>query len=107
MSNLIRGKFQSFTNNGKTKINCLVSIVFLVATVWFNFNIGRNHKNSNFINTLTNHQKLGYEKIVNERFNLAMQGYGLGFLLSFIIYKKIFFYFFIIIILSNNYLFII
>jgi hypothetical protein len=26
MSNLIRGKFQSFTNNGKTKINCLVSI---------------------------------------------------------------------------------
>ncbi len=26
MSNLIKGKFQSFTNNGKTKINCLVSI---------------------------------------------------------------------------------
>ena len=24
--NLIRGKFQSFQNNGKTKINCLVSL---------------------------------------------------------------------------------
>lgn len=67
------------------KINCLVSIVFLVATVWFNFNIGRSHKNSEFINTLTSHQKLGYEKIVNERFTLAMQGYALGFLLSFMI----------------------
>ena len=29
MSNLIKGKFQSFTNNGKTKINCLVSITEL------------------------------------------------------------------------------
>ena len=26
MSNLIKGKFQSFTNNGKTKVNCLVSM---------------------------------------------------------------------------------
>tara|TARA_B100000524_G_scaffold336234_1_gene226004 strand:+ start:1530 stop:1898 length:369 start_codon:yes stop_codon:yes gene_type:complete len=35
--------------------------------------------------TLTNCQKQAYEKIINTRFTLAMQGYALGFLLSFAI----------------------
>lgn len=64
------------------KINCLVSIVFLVCMIWFNINTSKSYKKNKFINTLTSYQKQEYEKIINNRFTLAMQGYVLGFLLS-------------------------
>tara|TARA_Y100000992_G_scaffold110643_1_gene72056 strand:- start:1264 stop:1737 length:474 start_codon:yes stop_codon:yes gene_type:complete len=67
------------------QFNCGITIIFLIATFWFNIRVGKTSLNQNFILTLTSQQKKKYNLIIQNRFNLAMQGYGLGFTLSFLL----------------------
>lgn len=66
------------------KITCSVSIIFIVATIWFNFIIS-DKSNDKMINLLSKKQQEIYSKIKKERLELAINGYGYGLLFSVII----------------------
>jgi len=62
--------------------SCLISIVFLVAMVYFYSATGSSHIAKNYEETLTSEQRSHYKDIVSQRTRLAYEGYGLGFIIS-------------------------
>ena len=61
---------------------CFVATMFIIANLLFTFLMDKHGLVKNYQESLDETQKKMYEKIVNERKNLAMQGYGLGLGLS-------------------------
>lgn len=75
-------------------ISCSISAVFIIGMMYFYYSTGFSKVMKNYKNTLSENAKNKYEEISKERRNISIQGYFLGFLLSFIIiilyyYKKI------------------
>ena len=62
--------------------NCAISIIFVISAIWFQVQVGKDEKNKQFYNLLTNIQKNKYLQIIQERFNIAMKGYAIGLGLS-------------------------
>jgi ABC-type thiamin/hydroxymethylpyrimidine transport system permease subunit len=61
---------------------CFVAAMFIIANVLFTFLMDKHGAVKDYQESLDATQKKVYEKIVNERKNLALQGYGLGLGLS-------------------------
>lgn len=64
------------------KSHCLLSLIFVVGTLWFYSRIGLDESSKTFVNLLHDTQKKQYTDIVNERYIIATHGYLLGFALS-------------------------
>ncbi len=61
---------------------CFVAAMFIIANILFTFLMDKHGAVKDYQESLDATQKKVYEKIVNERKNLALQGYGLGLGLS-------------------------
>lgn len=63
---------------------CVISIVFIIANLYVSLNI-KDSKKYNFYKMLNNVEIEKYEKIINERRKIYLEGYVFGLILSFII----------------------
>lgn len=61
---------------------CFVATMFILANILFTFFMDKHGEVAKYQDSLNEKQKVVYEKIVNERKNIALQGYGLGLGLS-------------------------
>ena len=61
---------------------CFVATMFIIANLLFTFLMDKHGIVKKYQESLDETQKKMYEEVVNERKNLAMQGYGLGIGLS-------------------------
>ena len=61
---------------------CFVATMFIIANILFTLLMDKHGVVKDYQESLDENQKKVYEKIVNERKNLALQGYGLGLGLS-------------------------
>jgi hypothetical protein len=61
---------------------CFIALIFLVANVYTIFSCSNDNYKQEFKNTLTNEQKITYEKIIDERKRIYYYGFILGILLS-------------------------
>ena len=61
---------------------CFVATMFILANILFTFLMDKHGEVAKYQDSLDEKQKKVYEKIVNERKNIALQGYGLGLGLS-------------------------
>ena len=64
------------------KVSCLISIVFIVSTIYFTLSVNKQGIHSNYIKILTEEQLIKYKNIVEERKNISLKGYLFGLLLS-------------------------
>lgn len=64
------------------KSHCLLSLVFVIGTLWFYSQIGSDELSKTFVLLLHDTQKKHYNDIVYERYSIATQGYLLGFMIS-------------------------
>lgn len=62
--------------------SCMISVVFLVASLYLMYAVDKEALQAPFLSTLTAQQLAKYKKIVEERKNIYFQGYGIGFILS-------------------------
>lgn len=67
------------------KVSCIISLVFIIANLYFNFTLNKNKVMKTYENSLTDEQKIIYNNIVKERLQISINGYLLGLLLSIII----------------------
>ena len=63
----------------------MISLVFIIANLYFNFTLNKNKVMKTYENSLTDEQKIIYNNIVKERLQISINGYLLGLLLSIII----------------------
>lgn len=70
--------------------SCFIAMMFIVGNVVFTYLMDKNPDVKKYRDSLSESQQKMYDTIVNERKNLALQGYGLGILLSvvFLIFKQ-------------------
>ncbi len=61
---------------------CFVATMFILANIIFTFLMDKHGEVAKYQKSLDEKQKEVYDKIVNERKNIALQGYGLGLGLS-------------------------
>lgn len=61
---------------------CFIAVMFIIANILFTFLMDKYGAVKEYQSSLDDTQKKVYQKIVNERKNLAIQGYGLGLGLS-------------------------
>mgnify|MGYP001169687528 FL=1 len=64
------------------KINCTISLIFIIATIYFNLTIDKNDIYLNYVKKLDDDQVVKYNKIVSERKNISLMGYLYGLCLS-------------------------
>ena len=64
--------------------SCMFASVFLIANIYTIFSCTNDNNKQEFKNTLTQEQKVLYEKIIQERKNIYYGGFVLGIVLSFI-----------------------
>lgn len=64
------------------KVSCLISIVFIVSTIYFTLSVNKQDIHSNYVKNLTEEQLIKYKNIVEERKNISLKGYLFGLLLS-------------------------
>ena len=64
------------------KINCTISLIFIIATIYFNLTIDKNDIYLNYVKKLDDEQVVKYNKIVSERKNISLMGYLYGLCLS-------------------------
>ena len=69
---------------GLCRPSCLIAFMFILGNVIFTFLMNRHPVVAEYKESLDETQKKVFDKIVDERRNLAMQGYGLGLALSII-----------------------
>ena len=71
-------------------ITCIIALVFLIANIYTILSCSNSKElKKNFLDVLSEEQKLTYEKIINERKNIYYCGYILGIILSIIGYLSI------------------
>lgn len=51
------------------KISCLISLVFIISTIYFTLSVDKQDINNKYLNNLTDAQLIKYKKIVDERKN--------------------------------------
>ena len=61
---------------------CFIASMFIIANILFTFLMNKHGKVAKYEDSLDEKQRTIYKNIVNERKNLALQGYGLGLGLS-------------------------
>ena len=61
---------------------CFIALIFLVANVYTIFSCSNDNYKQEFKNTLTNEQKITYEKIIDERKRIYYYGFILGIFLA-------------------------
>jgi len=66
------------------KTNCAISLVFIIATIYFNLTIDKHEIYNNYVKKLTDEQVIKYNKIVDERKKISLHGYLFGLCLSLI-----------------------
>ena len=64
------------------KISCMISLVFIISTIYFTLAVDKQDVYSNYVKNLTDEQLVKYKQIVNERKNISVRGYLLGLALS-------------------------
>jgi hypothetical protein len=64
------------------KVSCLISLVFIISTIYFTLSVDKQDINNKYVNNLTDEQLIKYKKIVNERKIISITGYVLGLCLS-------------------------
>lgn len=64
------------------KISCLISLVFIISTIYFTLSVDKQDINNKYLNNLTDAQLIKYKKIVDERKKISITGYVLGLCLS-------------------------
>ena len=64
------------------KISCLISLVFIISTIYFTLSVDKQDINNKYVNNLTDTQLIKYKKIVDERKKISITGYVLGLCLS-------------------------
>ena len=60
------------------KISCLISLVFIISTIYFTLSTDKQDIHNNYVKKLSDEQLVKYKKIVNERKNISIKGYLLG-----------------------------
>lgn len=63
---------------GICRPSCFIALMFILGNVVFTFLMNRHHVVASYKSSLDSTQKKVFDKIVDERRKLAMQGYGLG-----------------------------
>ena len=66
-------------------ISCMISIIFIIANIYFNYSINKNKVMKQYEDTLNEKQLSIYKKIVQERLTISIYGYIIGLILSLII----------------------
>lgn len=61
---------------------CFIAVMFIISKLLFIFLMDKHSDVKKYEESLNDEQKQAYQKIVSERKNLAVQGYGLGLGLS-------------------------
>jgi hypothetical protein len=71
-------------------ITCSISAIFIIGMIYFYNATGKSATVIQYRQKLNSQQREAYDKITQERFNISMQGYGLGLVLSALIiyYQK-------------------
>tara|TARA_Y100000022_G_C13217629_1_gene360685 strand:- start:13 stop:486 length:474 start_codon:yes stop_codon:yes gene_type:complete len=64
---------------------CIIALIFLIANIYTILSCTNDNYKQEFKNTLSNDQKITYEKIINERKNIYYSGYIFGLILSLIV----------------------
>ena len=64
------------------KISGLISLVFIISTIYFTLSVDKQDINNKYVNNLTDTQLIKYKKIVDERKKISITGYVLGLCLS-------------------------
>tara|TARA_B100000424_G_scaffold271511_1_gene274578 strand:+ start:4061 stop:4534 length:474 start_codon:yes stop_codon:yes gene_type:complete len=64
---------------------CIIALIFLIANIYTILSCTNDNYKQEFKNTLSNDQKVTYEKIINERKNIYYGGYVFGLILSLIV----------------------
>jgi hypothetical protein len=64
------------------KISCLISLVFIISTIYFTLSVDKQDINNKYVNNLNDEQLIKYKKIVDERKKISITGYVLGLCLS-------------------------
>jgi hypothetical protein len=62
--------------------SCGISLVLIISTIYFTLMVDKHSTIKSFTDTLDETQKKIYDKIVEERKSLAIQGYAFGLVLS-------------------------
>ena len=65
-------------------ISCMISIIFIIANIYFNYSINKNKVMKQYEDTLNEKQLSIYKKIVQERLTISIYGYIIGLILSII-----------------------
>ena len=63
-------------------ISCILAIVFLTASLYLTFSIDKNELTKKYLESLNEKLRETYNKIMNERRNIYMKGFGFGLMLS-------------------------
>lgn len=63
-------------------VSCLISVVFFVSALFKLMTMDKEMYDKGFSNTLSSEQLSKYKNIVEERKNISLRGYGLGFALA-------------------------
>lgn len=66
-------------------ITCSIAIAFLVANLYVTFTVDKTKMMTEFNSLMSDPLKQRYQRIVNERRDIYLQGYALGLLISFVI----------------------
>lgn len=62
--------------------NCMFAIIFISATLFMNFSIDKQNIFKNYIKILDKEQLIKYNKIIEERKRISLNGYTLGLIFS-------------------------
>lgn len=62
--------------------NCMFAIIFISATLFMNFSIDKQNIFKNYIKILDKEQLIKYNKIIEERKRISLNGYLLGLIFS-------------------------
>jgi hypothetical protein len=63
-------------------ISCVISIIFIIANLYFNYSVYDNKVMDKYEKTLNEKQLIVYKKIVQERLTISIYGYIIGLILS-------------------------
>lgn len=61
---------------------CFIAMMFIIGNLIFTFLMDKHEAVAKYTASLNDEQRKAYDKIVNERKNISLQGYGLGLGLS-------------------------
>tara|TARA_B110000444_G_C18360789_1_gene375886 strand:+ start:44 stop:505 length:462 start_codon:yes stop_codon:yes gene_type:complete len=68
-----------------SKISCIISLVFIISTLYFNFSLNKYSVIKDYQDTLNEEQLKIYNKIANERLEISVRGYLLGLSISLLV----------------------